>query len=189
MIKAGAMDSFGIDRGILLGNIETLLAYNKERGSQADNQDSLFGLMSDTSTIPTLKLAEVPNADPREMLVWEKELLGLYISGHPLDKYRDIINKRDMDIKKAQETLKDKQEVTLACIIEEIKPISTKKGDMMAFIRVADFSGSLEVVVFPKTLLEFKSAFTPDRCLAIKGKMSERNGQKSMIAEKVKVLG
>lgn len=188
LTKSGALDSFGIDRGVLMGNIETLLEHNKERGKQADNQDSLFGLMSDTSSIPTLKLADVPNIDSREKLAWEKELLGLYISGHPLERYREIISKRDMDIKKAKETLKDGSEVTIACIIEEVKPITTKKGDAMAFIKVTDFSGELEAVVFPKILVEFRTAFTPDKCLAIKGKISERNSQKSMIVERVKVL-
>ena len=188
LTKAGALDSFGVDRGILLGNIETLLAYNKEKEKQDKNQDSLFGLMSDTSSVPTLKLADIPKAEMKEKLAWEKELLGLYISGHPLDRYREIILKRDMDIKKAKETLKDGAEITIACIIEEVKPIMTKKGDQMAFVKVADFSDSLETVVFPRTLIEFKSAFVPDKCLAIKGKMSERNGQKSMIVERVKVL-
>ncbi len=188
LTKSGALDSFGIDRGILIGNIETILAYNKEKDKQADNQDSLFGLMTDTSSIPKLKLEEVPNAEMREKLAWEKELLGLYISGHPLDRYKEIILKRDMDIKKAKETLKDGAEITIACIIEEIKPIMTKKGDAMAFVKVADFSGELETVVFPRVLIEFKSAFTPDKCVALKGKISERNGQKSMIVDKVKVL-
>ncbi len=188
LIKSGALDSFGIDRGVLLGNVETLLLYNKEKGKQADSQDSLFGLMADTSTIPELRLTEIPNVDVKERLAWEKELLGLYISGHPLDRYREIILKRDMDIKKAKETLKDGEEFTIACIVEEVKPINTKKGDAMAFVKVADFSGELETVVFPKVLLEFRTAFTPDKCLAIKGKMSERNGQKSMLVDKVKVL-
>ncbi len=188
LIKAGALDSFGIDRGILLGNIETLLAYNKEQEKQSADQTSLFGMMADKSSLPTLKLADVPKIDLKEKLAWEKELLGLYISGHPLDRYREVISKRDMDIKKARETLKDGEEVTIACIIEEVKPIATKKGDNMAFVKVADFSGSLETVVFPRVLAEFRSAFTPDRCLAIKGKMSDRNGQKSMIVERVKVL-
>ncbi len=193
LIKSGAMDSFGIDRGVLLGNIETLLSYNKERDKQAENQDSLFGLMADASSIPTLKLAEVPKAEMIDKLAWEKELLGLYISGHPLERYRDIIAKRDMDIKKATETLKDGDEVTIACIVDEIRPITTKKGDQMAFIKVTDFSGSIEAVVFPRTLVEFRHSFTPDKCLAIKGKMSERtgqhNGQKSIIIERVRVLG
>ncbi len=188
LIKAGALDSFGIDRGILLGNIETLLEYNKEQEKQSDDQSSLFGLMTDKSSLPVLKLAEVPNIEAKEKLAWEKELLGLYISGHPLDRYREVIDKRDMDIKKAKETLADGAEVTIACIVEEVKPIATKKGDAMAFVRLADFSGTLEAVVFPRILLEFRTAFTPDRCLAVKGKMSERNGQKSMIVEKVRVL-
>lgn len=188
LIKVGALDNFGIDRGVLLGNIETILSYNKEKNKHAENQDSLFGLMTDTSSIPTLKLAEVPNADIKEKLAWEKELLGLYISGHPLDRYKEIIAKREMDIKKAKETLGDGAEVTIACIVEEVKPINTKKGDAMAFVKVADFSGELETVVFPRVLIEFRSAFTPDKCLAIKGKISERNGQKSMIVDKVKVL-
>lgn len=187
LIKAGAMDCFSLDRGLMLGNIETLLAYNKEREKHPDNQDSLFGLMADTTSLPTLKLADVPKALPAEKLAWEKELLGLYISGHPLDKFREIIDKRDVDIKRAKE-LKDGTEITIAAIIEEIKPITTKKGDNMAFVRIADFSGTMEAVVFPRTLVEFKSSFVTDKCLAIKGKISERNGEKSMIIERVKVL-
>ncbi len=188
LIKAGALDSFGIDRGVLLGNTEILLGYNKEQEKQSDDQSSLFGLMADKSSLPTLKLADVPKIEAKEKLAWEKELLGLYISGHPLDRYRDIIRERDMDIKKAKETLKDGDMATIACIIEEVRPIATKKGDAMAFLKLADFSGSLEAVVFPRTLLEFRTAFTPDQCLAIKGKISERNGQKSLIVERVKVL-
>ncbi len=188
LIKAGALDSFGIDRGILLGNVETLLMYNKEKEKQGDNQDSLFGLMTDTSSLPTLKLADVPKMEAKEKLAWEKELLGLYISGHPLDRYKEVISKRDMDIKKLKEEGKDGTEVTIACIIEEVKPITTKKGDAMAFVRVADFSGTLETVAFPRVLSEFRTAFTPDRCLAIKGKISERNGEKSLLIERVKVL-
>ncbi len=188
LIKVGALDNFGIDRGILMGNVETILAYNKEKDKNTENQESLFGLMTDTSSIPQLKLAEVPNAEIREKLAWEKELLGLYISGHPLDRYKEIISKRDMNIKNAKETLIDGEEFTIACIVEEIKPINTKKGDLMAFVKVADFSGDLETVVFPRILFEFKNAFVPDKCIAVKGKMSERNGQKSMIVERVKVL-
>ncbi len=188
LIKAGALDSFGVDRGVLLGNIETLLAYNKEQEKQSDDQSSLFGLMTDKSSLPVLKLAEVPPIDLREKLAWEKELLGLYISGHPLDRYREVILKRDIDIKKAKETLKDGEIATIACIIEEVKPISTKKGDSMAFIRLADFSGTIEAVVFPRILQEFRTAFTVDRCLAVKGKISDRNGEKTIIVERVKVL-
>lgn len=188
LIKSGALDSFEHDRGVLLGNIETLLAYNKERGKQADNQDSLWGLMSDSSTLPSLKLEEVQNADVKEKLAWEKELLGLYISGHPLDKYRETIEKREMNIKKLKEELKDGTEIMIACIVTEIRALNTKKGDAMAFVKVADFTGEIDTVVFPKILAQFKSAFVADKCLAVKGKVSERNGQKSILIDNVKVL-
>lgn len=188
LIKSGALDSFGIDRGILIANIETLLEYNKERAKEADNQDSLFGLMSDKTTLPGLKLAPADNISPKERLGWEKELLGLYVSGHPLDAYRKIIEEKDIDIKKIKERCKANDIITIACVIEEGKPIATKDGNTMLFIKLADFSGSIEAVVFPRTLVEFKSSFTKDACVAIKGKVSERKGEKSIIVEKVKRL-
>lgn len=188
LIKAGALDCFGIERGKLLGNIETLLNYNKEHDRTPAGQDSLFGLMTDTSSLPTLKLTDVPPISPREALNWEKELLGLYISGHPLDRYRAVIEKRDMNIMKAKDLLGDGTEVIIAAIIEEIKPITTKKGEIMAFIRLADFSGSIESVIFPKSFVQYKNLMNVDTCLAVKGKMSERNGQKSIIIDKLQQL-
>ncbi len=188
LIKAGGMDCFGLDRGIMLGNIETLLAYNKEQEKHPSNQDSLFGHMADKTTLPSLKLADVPPALPADKLAWEKELLGLYVSGHPLDRFRSIIEGRDMNIRKAKETLKDNSIVVVAGIIEEVKQIATKKGDMMLFVKMADYTSSIEAVVFPRTYQEFKSFFVTDKCLAVKGKISERNGTKSMIIERVKAL-
>lgn len=186
LIKAGAMDAFG-ERGQMLGNIEDLLKYNKEKSSAAENQDSLFGVGT-LASISSLKMHEAPAASQAEKLFWEKELLGLYISGHPLDKYREILDKRDMNIKKAKETLKDGAVIVIAGIIEEAKNIVTKKGDNMMFLKVADFTGSIEAVVFPRTFTEFKSLLVLEKCIAIKGKMSERNGTQSMIIEKIRGL-
>lgn len=81
LIKSGALDEFG-ERGHLLANLESLLSYHKEHMNAPDNQDTLFGLLDDTSSIPTLRLAEAPAATQKEKLTWEKDLLGLYISGH-----------------------------------------------------------------------------------------------------------
>ncbi len=187
LVKAGAMDSFS-ERGSMIGNMEQLLAYNKEKGKMPDNQDSLFGLMADHSSVPTLRLAEVPPASASEKLIWEKELLGLYISGHPLDKYRDVFAKRDVVIKTIKDTPKEGQIVVLAGIIEEAKIIATKKGDNMMFLRLADFTGSLEVVVFPRVFAESKSFLIAESCVAIKGKVSLRNGEVSFLAEKIKKL-
>ena len=78
--------------------------------------------------------------------------------------------------------------VVIGGIIEETKPIVTKKNDVMAFLRVADLTSSIEVVVFPKIYEEFKKLFAPEQCVAIKGRFSTRNGTPSVIAEKAKEL-
>ena len=187
LIKAGAMDAFG-ERGQMLANLEHLLAFNKEQSKHGDGQDSLFGLMSDTSTIPTLKLEPAPEATMAERLQWEKELLGLYLSGHPLDKFRDKLETKQFNIKKIREEATEGTTIVVGGIVEEVKEIATKKGDMMLFLKIADLTNSIECVVFPRVYQEFKTLFTPDSCIAIKGKMSMRNGTPSIIAEKAKSL-
>lgn len=187
LIKSGAMDSLG-ERGQLLGNLERLLEFNKEERSKDENQDSLFGLMG-ADNVPSLTLDKCPTINPDEQLLWEKELLGLYISGHPLEKYREKIEKAKSNIGKLKENSINGQSLVIAGIIEECKEVMTKKGDKMAFIRVADFTDGMEVVIFPKIMEEYKDICTTDTCVAIKGKISHRNGEVSMIADKVKLLG
>jgi DNA polymerase-3 subunit alpha len=135
-----------------------------------------------------IKLKPAVEATASEKLVWEKELLGLYLSGHPLDKYRAVLDTRDMNVKKAKEELQEGMIVVLGGIIEEAKPILTKKGDTMMFVRLADFTGTLEVVVFPKTFTEFRTMLVPENCVAVKGRFSNRNGNPSLIVEKIKQL-
>jgi DNA polymerase-3 subunit alpha len=188
LIKAGAMDCFGVDRGVLLANIDYMLGFNKESEHRNADQDSLFGLMSDHSTIPTLKLHEAPNAEMKDKLAWEKELLGLYVSGHPLERFRDVIEKKDMNVKKALETVKDGASVILAVIINEVRLVQTKNNEAMAFIEIGDFSGSAEAVVFPKVYREFKAMIEPDKCLAIKATVNTRNGERSFAIERAKVI-
>lgn len=187
LIKCGAMDELG-ERGQLLANMDNLLSYNKEKSRHAESQDSLFGLMADTSTIPGLKLApaEPPTLDER--LAWEKELLGLYISGHPLEKWKDKFDKREITIKTVKDNPKDGMTTVLAGIIQEAKDILTKKGDHMMFLTLADFTSSIEAVVFPKVFAEARAILLPDKCIAIKGKISIREGETSIIADKIKEL-
>lgn len=218
-------------------------------------------------------------ATQQQMLAWEKELLGLYVTGHPLDKYREILDKREINIDKLKKIIeadaeefaqkiakeseaksalesmdrqkrefeeangiapgispedgdleekenagkkentdqkKDKKtsnepkkrfnkeewkkqmqenqprerQVVIAGIIEEAKEIATKKDATvrMMFMKLADFSGSIEVVVFPKTYEQIKDILKPETCVAIKGKTSSRNGTPSLIVDTVKVL-
>ena len=86
------MDAFG-ERNKLVFNMEDALAYNKESGKAKKNQNSLFALMTDNASLPELRFKETEPASQRDKLLWEKELLGLYVSGHPLDKFKDKLEK------------------------------------------------------------------------------------------------
>ena len=184
-MKSGALDEFA-DRGVMLGNMEKILNFLKERGSGPKNQDSLFA--GADIGVEDFKLDDAPMAPEKEKLAWEKELLGLYLSGHPLDKYKEVLSKREVNIKKVKLSGKEGMTVVIAGIIEEFRPIVSKKGDQMAFIKLADFSDGIEVVIFPRTFTEFKNLLEAEKCIAIKGKVSKRNGETSLIADKIKLL-
>ncbi len=188
LIKAGALDCFGIDRGILLGNIDLMLEYNKEGQKHNSDQSSLFGGLDQSANVPILKLIETDKVDMKEKLAWEKELLGLYVSGHPLERFRAMIEKKEINIKKALETGKDDQFVIFAGIINEVRLVQTKNNETMAFIQIADFSGSAEAVVFPRTYKENKDLIVADKCLAIKAKINTRNNERGFVLERVKGL-
>ena len=186
LIKCGALDEFD-DRGVLLANIDNLLEYHRERMGAPKNQDSLFGLMSDTSTVPVLRLNPGLAATQKEKLQWEKELLGLYISGHPLEMYKDKLLSIKVGIDKLSD-LREGDETIIAGIVEEARDVLTKGNERMVFMRLADLSGVIEVAVFPRILSEFRQFVQPDTCIVIKGKVSKRKGETSFIAEKIKSL-
>lgn len=186
LIKCGAMDELG-ERGQLLANLDNILAYNKEKGASRDHQ-SLFGLMADTSSIPGLKLVPAAEATKEEKLTWERELLGLFISGHPLDRFKDKLEKHGGTISKTKTEAHDGSTVVVAGMIEEAKKIFTKKGDEMVFVKIGDYTGNIETVVFPKVLEKNREVFLPDQCVAIKGKISTRNGARSIVVDVAKKL-
>ena len=186
LIKSGAMDSLG-ERGSLMGNIEEALNYRKCVSEENSMQDSLFGKASHEDS--PLRLKEAPPATKEEKLLWEKELLGLFISGHPLDKWKAILEKREVKLRDVKERYKEGMLVVIGCIIEEIKPVVTKSGERMVFLKLADFTGTLEAVVFPRTYNENHKKLVVDACVAVKGKISERNGERSLIVEEIRSLG
>jgi len=188
LIKAGALDEFG-ERGQMLGNVENMLTYSKEASKTPENQDSLFGsYIAGLENVNNFKLVDAPKATPTETLAWERELLGLYISGHPLDKFKKTIDEKNYNIRSAKENAKDGKEVMIAGIIEDIRAIITKKGDNMAFVKISDYNDTLETVVFPRTMAEFKNLLIKDKCVAVKGKISIRNGETTLIVDKMKEL-
>ncbi|MBI4155849.1 MAG: DNA polymerase III subunit alpha [Candidatus Zambryskibacteria bacterium] len=203
LIKVGALDSLvkgENSRATLFFNLDRLLVFNKEERTKESPQDSLFGQMSETQKAEEVHLdlpparaggaqaGKTPETSSANKLLWEKELLGLYISGHPLDSFKHKLENREVDIKKLKETAKEREPVVVGGIVEEIKSIMTKSGDKMIFLKLADLTDSIEAVAFPKIFEEFRDILIPESCIIVKGTFSTRNAGKSVLIEKVKLM-
>lgn len=186
LIKSGCMDEWG-DRGIFMANLEGMLEYHRETNKQNENQISLFGGETSIKT-PEFKLKDAPKATQMEKLLWEKELLGLYISGHPLDRIREKLESRDINIKKIKEKTGNGIPVTIAGIIETARQVITKNNERMVFLKISDLTDSIEAVCFPSIFKEAIDILVPEKCIALSGKVSLRNGEKSIIIEAVKEI-
>jgi DNA polymerase-3 subunit alpha len=164
LVMSGALDEFG-ERGQMMANMEKILAFVKEEGGKATDQTSLFFGFQSTGgeNLDELKLDKAEPAKTEDKLAWEKELLGLYISGHPLDKFRDVLEKREVNVKKVKEEMKEGMVVVVGGILEEIRTTITKKNDQMAFAKISDFSGGIDTVFFPKVYEEFKSLIITEK--------------------------
>ncbi len=184
LAKSGAMDILG-ERNEIIGNLETLLAFNKET-KVSSNQNSLFGEIGGINV--KLSITHQEPASTKERLAWEKELLGLYISGHPLNEYKEKIEKYATPIKSIKENGKKDALVTVAAIIDEVRIVITKNNTTMAFIKMSDFSGTIETVAFAKIFESNKDILVADNIVAMKAKITERNGEKSLAIETIKKI-
>lgn len=193
LIMTGALDSFA-ERGLMYANLEKIIAFNKEHmaGKEAA-QESLFGGMASNDEISLDIGADIPKT---QQLIWEKDLLGVYVSGHPLDEYQDEMSKRP-SISSIKQAVSEKQEIAVlrlkgelvtAGMIVDVRELMTKKGDRMAFVILADQKDQIEMVVFPKTYTELRSILVIGACIAIKGKLSIRNDEPSIAVDKAKLF-
>ena len=192
LIKTGAFDSFSPNdpnyRAILLHNLDRLLEFNREEKGKKSDQVSLFSLMREPEALSEIHLDMPDKTNPTDRLLWEKELLGLYISGHPLENFKHKFENKENDIKKIKETAKEKKDVVAGGIIEELKILITKNGDKMAIFKLIDLSDSIEAVAFPKTFEEFQDMLIAENCIVVKGTIAERNGAKNILVDKVKLM-
>jgi DNA polymerase-3 subunit alpha len=148
-----------------------------------------------------LKEDHFPQKQPfskEERLALEKEVLGLYVTGHPLEKYEDILKKTVtlfsniidsyQDLKDAG--IRDGQQVSIGGLIVEMKTMMTKKGQMMAFLTLEDLYGRIEVVIFPKTYDEYRRYLKPDQPVVIKGRINyNEEARTSVIASQIYPIG
>jgi len=179
LIKAGALDRFG-ERKQLLENIDRILLHNRAiQREKASNQQSLFAGAS-TVMSQGIVLRDSPPATTRELLAWEKELLGLYVSAHPYDPFAVAFNGQLLDCSQVVNR-KDGSFVLVGGIITTVKEIITKKGEPMAFVGLEDLTGSTEVIVFPRTYMEAKGMLMPDHIVLVSAKVSARDGEEKKL--------
>ncbi|MBU0614365.1 hypothetical protein KJ766_03750, partial [Patescibacteria group bacterium] len=173
LVKSGALDRFE-DRSTLVANIDQLLQFNRQAmKDQEQNQVSMFDFAPSISEtkLALHKIEELPRS---QLLAWEKELLGLYISSHPASLFS---KKLEGLVSGAGQILSgtDGQMVKAAGVIVEVKKILTKKGQKpMAFVRIEDLSGSIELVIFPKLYVKIRDLLFPDTYVLVQGKVSVR---------------
>jgi DNA polymerase-3 subunit alpha len=179
LIKAGALDRFG-ERKQLLENMDRILLHNKSaQKERATNQQSLF-VGAPSVVTQGIVLRSVPSASTREMLSWEKELLGLYVSAHPYEPFTNAFGEKLVSLSKIAEK-KDGTFVQVGGIITTVKEIVTKKGEPMAFVGLEDLTGSAEVIVFPRTHKEARAMLVPDQIVLVSAKVSARDGEEKKL--------
>jgi len=182
LIKCGAMDQFG-DRSLFLGNIESLLEFNKEVSRSRDNkQISLFGGSSNVLP-PRIKLAQVPAIDRQERLSWEKDLLGLYITEHPFNDFRRHLGDYVVPLSRLREHLNDEY-VRVAGVITTIKKIITKSNKAMLFVKIEDAVAVTELLVFPTVLEKTPELWVEGKVIICQGKVSDKDQELKLLVDK-----
>lgn len=196
LAKCGAFDSIGgVDRATLLHNLELITSYAaKSQKNALSGQIDIFGSLGDGHSAPDLRLEPAPApVTTREQLAWEKELMGLYLSHHPLDDYAAYLADTTQPIGRLTPEA-DGKLARIGGLITGVRKIFTKKGDAMAFVAIEDKTGSTELVVFPKAYAASPEVYEPDNIIMVSGKISARdrdgslNGEPKIMVENAKII-
>jgi DNA polymerase-3 subunit alpha len=187
LIKAGAFDRFA-DRSVLLGNLDVLVAYASRLQKQASSgQTDLFGELGGVVVAPKLTLdTTVEKHNSREQLQWERDLLGLYLSQHPLQAFDDFLREQAVPLSELKPE-HDGKSVTVAGSINELREITTKTGQKMAFIKIADMNGEVELILFPNAYQQTTGIWQRDHVVLVQGKVNSKD-REGNLSEEVKIM-
>ena len=194
LVKAGGFDALG-DRSDILFNLDTILGYASKLQKEAlAGQADLFGGLENAVAIPEITLETSPEKhSDKERLTWERELLGLYLSAHPLDKYDAYFEEQCVPLGSLL-VEHDKKAVIVGGVISTIRQIVTKSGSKMAFVKLEDKSGEGEIVVFPNLFEEIGSSLIQDAVVRVSGKISSTDkagnnlGEAKVIADEITIV-
>ena len=194
LIKCGAFDAMG-DRDTMLFNVDKITSYaSRVQKNALSGQIDIFGSLNLHEEIPPISM-DKPNykIDPRQHLMWEKELLGLYVSTHPLDDFKNYLLNKTNSLKKFNKA-DDGKAITIGGIITSARKIYTKNNDPMAFVQLETLDGEVELIVFPRVYAKFEELLVSDNVLEIEGKINakDRDGNSTddikIFMDKAKIL-
>ena len=182
LVKAGAMDGFGHDRGLLIANMDNMLSFIRHRKEQEESkQDSLFA-GTDIAFDNKVQLLPAPDATMSDRLVWEKNLLGVYVSSHPFADYAPAFGASLTPLAEVESTPRDEW-VVVGGVVDKITRKITKKGSLMFFVTLQDQSGSMELLVFPKKVEETKDKWEEGKVYCIVAKTPREDGDNKLFVE------
>ena len=190
LIKAGVFDRLS-ERNLLLYNLEKVLGFSRENQKiLATGQKGLFERMKFKNKI---RFEPIEPATKQQKLAWEKELLGLFVSSHPLEDYKDILEKKTTKISELNSEgennyLKRRSTIRIGGIISKIKKIITKTGRPMIFMNVEDLSDKIEVVVFPSMVEKDPTAFKENKIVFVLGRLDRRQDSTKIICESIEEI-
>lgn len=185
LIKVGAMKELG-ERNQLLASLENILNYSKNiQKNKNSNQVSLFGI--ETLAPGTVQLVESDPATKKERLTWEKELLGLYVSGHPAGEYQNYFDKMAVPISSLEKKMVGTK-ISLGGVITKVQKIFLKSQKTMAFATIEDLRGRIELLIFPKVLENSESTWQEDKVVIASGNLSDKDGNFKLLVDSAKEI-
>ncbi|MDN5275706.1 MAG: dnaE [Candidatus Saccharibacteria bacterium] len=176
LIRTGAFDALG-DRSDLLFNLETIQGFaSKVQKEASSGQTDLFGALADAGYVqPLMALQAAPvKHTEKERLMWERELLGLYISAHPLDNYDMYFREQTLPLSEVRSEV-DGRTVTIGGVVASVRTIITKSGSKMAFVKIEDKTNECEVIVFPNLYEQTGGKLIQDNVVRITGKVTAKD--------------
>lgn len=190
LIKGGAMDSLGAHRAQLLNSVDICVELAQKRQKDRENgQISLFDLGGSVDVMDetTAELPDVPKFLPKQMLAMEKEVLGLYISGHPLEEFAPQLKEKVSHVTAQLAELPDDTGVVVGGVVTGLRKITTRSGEPMVFMQLEDLVGTVEVIIFPRVYRENSALIVPDAPILVRGRVNynTRDEQTKVIAEKL----
>lgn len=190
LVKSGAFDDFG-ERSYLLHNLDVLLAYaSRLQKEKASGQTDLFGnVLEDSDVTIKVQLTLEPPTEvfkQHEQLVWERELLGLYLSQHPLEAYEVFLSEKAIPLNSIKPE-HDKKAVTIGGAVQDMREITTKNGQKMAFVRIGDQYSETELILFPSIFQQTIGIWERDRIVLVRGRVNARDREGEIIQD-IKVL-